>query len=146
MTDNPLPEDLLVSYFDRLRKLAFSQHPLEDSAVTMPQLTLLDLIASSPGCSMQELAVGLDVTAPTVSVSVRRLELEGLLEREPDPDDGRAVKLFLTVEGRALCQQARDFRREKMRRLLDGLSEEEGLVLLTLLERAISSAENAVSE
>ena len=144
MPEMPLPEDQLVNLFDRLRKLAFNQHPLEGSAVTMPQLTLLDLIAASPGCNMHDIATGLDVTAPTVSVSVRRLERAGLLERQPDPRDKRAVQLFLTAEGQVLWQQARDFRREKMRRLLDGLSENEGLMLLALLERAISKAENEI--
>jgi len=65
-------EDQLVDLFDRLRKLAFNQHPLEDSAVTMPQLTLLDRIAASPGCGIQDIAVDLGLTAPTISVGVRR--------------------------------------------------------------------------
>jgi DNA-binding MarR family transcriptional regulator len=135
------PEDRLVDLFDRLRKLAFSQHPLEDSSVTMPQLTLLDWIAASPGCGVQDIAAGLGLTAPTVSVSVRRLEKAGFLERQPDPQDGRAVRLFTTAHGQALCERARAFRQDKMRCLLKGLTAEEGSTLLTLLGRAISAAE-----
>ena len=135
------PEDRLVNLFDRLRKLAFNQHPLENSTVTMPQLTLLDWIDGSPGCGIQDMAFGLELTAPTVSVGVRRLEQAGLLERRPDPQDGRAVQLFLSTQGQALCQQARAFRRDKMRRLLEGLTAEESATLIMLLERAISAAE-----
>ena len=142
MPHTPSPEDQLVDLFDRLRKLAFNRHPLEDSAVTMPQLTLLDWVAASPGCGIQDIAAGLNLTAPTVSVGVRRLEKTGLLERQPDPQDGRAVRLFPTAQGQALCERARTFRRDKMRRLLRGLTAEEGSTLLTLLERAISVAEN----
>ena len=130
----------LLDLFDRLRRLAFSQHPLQDSGVTMPQLALLDWVAASPGCGVQEIADGLGLTAPTVSVGVRRLEKAGLLERQPDPQDGRAIQLFLTTQGQALCQRARAFRRDKMQRLLKGLTPEESATLLTLLERAISAA------
>ncbi len=142
MTDeSPMAEDWLLGLFERMRKLALGQHPLEGSGVTMPQLTLLDGIATSPGCSIQDIADGLGLTPPTVSVGVRRLEAAGLLERRPDPQDGRAIQLFLTAQGQALHERARAFRREKMRRLLTGLTPEERVTLLTLLERAINAAE-----
>ena len=134
-------EDHLLDVFDRLRKLAFGQHPLQDSGVTMPQLTLLDWVAAAPGCGVHEIADGLGLTAPTISVGVRRLEKAGLLERQPDPQDGRAIQLFLTAQGQALYRWARAFRRDKMQRLLKGLTPEDQMTLLTLLEQAASSAE-----
>jgi len=136
-----LTEDSLLGLFDRLRKLAFGQNPLQDSGVTMPQLTLLDSVAASPGCSIHAIVDELGLTAPTVSVGVRRLENAGLLERQPDPEDGRAIQLFLTTQGQELCRQARAFRRDKMRLLLKELTAEESTALVTLLERAISAAE-----
>ena len=134
-------EDQLLDLLNRLRKLTLTQHPLQDTGVTMPQLTLLDWVATTPGCSVQEIANGLGLTAPTVSVSVRRLERAGLMTRQPDPMDRRAVRLFLTPQGQALQQQAWAFRQEKMRRLLAGLTPEECTTLLALLERAITTAE-----
>ncbi len=138
-------EERLLALFGRLRQLALDQNPLEDSGVTMPQLALLDWVAASPGCGIQEIADGLGVTAPTASVGVRRLEGAGLLERRPDPHDGRAVRLFLTPRGRVLQEQAHAFRREKMSRILAGLTAEEVETLLTLLERAIRAAEAQAS-
>jgi len=142
MTKVSLPaEDHLLALFGRLRRLAFGQHPLQDSGVTMPQLTLLEWVEASPGCHIQAIADGLGLTAATVSVGVRRLENAGLLERQPDPQDGRAVQLLPTTQGKALCQQALAFRRDKMERLLKGFTPEERTTLLTLLEQAITSAE-----
>ena len=138
--------DQLLSLFDRLRKLAFGQHPLQDSVVTMPQLTLLDWVAESPGSGIQDIADGLDLTAPTVSVGVRRLEAAGLLERRPDPKDGRAIQTFLTALGQTLHERACAFRREKTQRLLTGLTATEGSMLLALLEKAINAAEEAAGE
>lgn len=134
-------EDRLLRLFERLRKLALNQHPMGDSGVTGPQLALLDWIAASPGCGVREIATGLGLTAPTVSVGVRRLEATGLLERRPDPRDGRAIQLFLTAQGQSLHERARAFRWEKMRRLLTGLTPEERVMLLTLLEKAITASE-----
>lgn len=133
--------DRLLKLFERLRKLAFGQHPLQDSGATMPQLALLDWVVGSSGCGIQEVASGLGLTAPTISVGVRRLEAAGLLERRPDPQDGRAIQLFVTAQGQTLHEQARAFRREKMQRLLAGLTEEEGAALLALLEKSINAAE-----
>ena len=147
MTDVSLPaEDRLMALFERLRKLGLDQNPLEDAGVTMPQLALLDWIAASSGCGIQETAAGLGLTAPSVSVGVHRLEAAGLLERRPDPQDGRAIQLFLTAQGQALHQRARAFRREKMRRLLTVLTPEDRATLLALLEQAISSAEEEIGE
>ena len=142
MSETPkAAEDQLLDLLNRLRKLTFAQHPLQDTGVTMPQLALLDWLAAAPGCSVQEIANGLGLTAPTVSVSVRRLEKAGLLKRQPDPQDKRALQLFLTPQGQALQERAWAFRREKTRRLLAGLSPDERTMLLALLERAIATAE-----
>ncbi len=136
-----LAEDRFLDLLNRLRRLGPGQPPLEDVRVTPAQLILLDWIATSPGCSVREIAAGLGLTPPTVSVGVRRLEEAGLLERQPDPQDRRAVRLSVTARGEALHRRAQDFRRRKVRRLLAGLTAEERETLLDLLERAISTAE-----
>jgi DNA-binding MarR family transcriptional regulator len=135
-------EDRLLNLFDRLRQLAFDQHPLSAQGISMPQLTLLAWIAAAPGSGIQEAAAGLGLTAPTVSVGVRRLEESGLLERTPDPQDGRSIRLYVTGQGQALHEQIQGFRRQKMRRLLTGLTPDEQITLLGLLEKAVTAAEN----
>lgn len=140
--DAPSMDERLIGLFDRLRQTAFDQHPLNTKGVSMPQLTLLSWIAASPGSGIQDVADGLGLTAPTVSVGVRRLEEAGLLERMPDPQDGRSIQLFLTGQGQALVEQIQSFRRQKMQRLLGGLTPDERITLLDLLERAVTAAES----
>ena len=104
-------------------------------------LTALTYAAANPGCGIQAMAVGLKLATPTISVSVRQLEKAGFLTRQPHPDDGRAVQLFLTPAGQNLHQRTLEFRRQKVGRLLDNLTIPERTTLLELLERAISAAE-----
>jgi len=124
----------------RLRKLGLDTQPL-DAAVSPAQMSLLDWIAASPGCGVQDIAEGLGLTPPTVSVGVRRMEEAGLLERKPNPLDGRSVQFNLTPQGQSLQQQIQASHQQKFRRLLAGLTPQEQEVLLQLLERAIRAAE-----
>lgn len=136
-------EERLLKLLLRLRKLGPGRLPFEDIPVTPPQSLLLDWVAGASGCGIQEMAAGLGLTAPTVSVGVRRLEEAGLLEREPDPKDRRSIRLFLTAQGQTLHQRARALRWQKVQRLLAGLTPQERETLLDLLERAINVAEES---
>jgi DNA-binding MarR family transcriptional regulator len=129
--ESVLVEERLLKLLPRLRKLGPGCLPFEDIPVTPPQSLLLDWVAGAPGCGIQEMAAGLGLTAPTVSVGVRRLEEAGLLEREPNPRDRRSLRLFLTAQG------------QKVQRLLAGLTPQERETLLDLLERAINVAEES---
>jgi len=141
--ESVLVEERLLKLLLRLRKLGPGRLPFEDVPVTPPQSLLLDWVAGAPGCGIQEMAAGLGLTAPTVSVGVRRLEDAGLMEREPDPKDRRSIRLFLTAQGQTLHQRARGLRWQKIQRLLAGLTPQERETLLDLLERAINVAEES---
>jgi DNA-binding MarR family transcriptional regulator len=136
----PSTSERLLGLFSRLLKLALDEHPLQDSGITTPQLTLLDWVAACPGCSVREIADGLDLTPPTVSVGVRRLEKVGLLERRADPTDKRSLRIFATDQGQAVHERALEFRLGKMRQLLSGLTEAEAAALMVLMEKAIDAA------
>ncbi len=134
-------EDRLIALLHRLRLLGAESPPIDDLQVSPAQLMLLSWIAAHPGCHVQDVATGLGLTPPTVSVGLRRLEQMGLLRREPDPRDKRALRLFLTSKGERLYQQVQTFHRAKARQFLAGLTPEEQETLLTLWERALQAAE-----
>ena len=70
---------------------------------------------------------------------MRRLESAELLQREPDPQNGRAYLFTLTPMGSALYHKALTYRRKKMLAILSGLSQDEVAKLLLLLGNAISA-------
>lgn len=83
-----------------------------------------------PGITQRELAVGMDISPASVTISIKRLEAAGLVRREKH---GRQMHLYLTREGEAMdtaCARGRDFMIEH---LYEGLTEEELSTLYTLL-------------
>ncbi len=105
-----------------------------EANISASQLAFIIFSASNPGCGIQAMASGLKLSKPTVSIGVNQLEDAGFLNRQPDPQDGRAVRLFLTPKGQKLHQRTYEFRCRKFERLL------------TLLERAIQTVENEEQE
>lgn len=147
MSESLSTEVRFMRLLRRLRRVGPEQEPpFEAVGITSAQLALLEWAASHPGCSMQDMADGLGLTPPTVSVGVRRLEEVGVLERHPDPKDGRAWQLELTAAGTALWARVQRYRGEKTRRLLGGLAPEEQQTLLALLERALDGAEKDLQQ
>jgi len=130
----------------RLRRLG-SDAPADKVAPISPsQRALLEYVDSSPGCGVKEIAGKLKLSPATVSISVRQLEKEAWLRRQPHPDDKRAIQLFIAPKGEAILEQSQAFYCQKFEQILSGLTIEERETLLTLLERAISAAEGCATQ
>ncbi|MFF2653737.1 MarR family winged helix-turn-helix transcriptional regulator [Streptomyces sp. NPDC058045] len=74
-------------------------------------LSVLDTLAVGGPRRLTSLAKTEQISQPGLTQLVTRLENEGLLERRPDPADGRAVLIHLTENGRKIRQdrqQSRD--------------------------------------
>ncbi len=131
-----------LQLMNRLRRLGTGTAPPKEANISPSLLALIEYTASNPGCGVQAMAGGLKLSTPTVSIGVRQLEELGFITRQPDPQDGRAVHLFLTPTGQELHQSTHEFRCQKFEQLLTSLTPQERTNLLDLLERAIGAAEN----
>ena len=141
--DNNLEEmaQRFLKLSSRLRRLGPGVPQQEHVATSPSHLALIEYAASNPDCGVQEMAEALQLSTPTVSISARQLEKGGLIARKPNPEDGRAVQLFLTPKGEDVHQRAHSFHRQKFEKLLSGLNPEERELLISLLERALNAAE-----
>jgi DNA-binding MarR family transcriptional regulator len=142
--DNNLQETAkrFIKLASRLRRLGPGTSLPEDAATSPSHLAMIEYTATNPGCGIQEMAEALKLSTPTVSISVRQLEQNALFTRQPHPDDGRAVQLFLTQKGKETYLRAQTFHHQKFEKLLSGLTPEEREMLVSLLEQAINTAEN----
>jgi DNA-binding MarR family transcriptional regulator len=134
------PENRMHELLKRMSKLPMMKPPSE-SPLSMPQVTMLNWVARSPGCGVREIAQGLHVTPPTVSVGVRRLIKDGWIEQKKDPKDRRARPLFLTEKGQAFADVIQEHRTRTIKLFLSGLTTCEQEQLISLLDRAISALE-----
>jgi len=69
-----------------------------------------------------ELARIVGIEQPTMAVTLRRMERDGLIERSPDPDHGRRTRVRLTQKGRKLSQVMRSAADEVEQVAAKGLS------------------------
>lgn len=142
-TQNDSPAEIKISeLMKRVRRLGLDSLALEGGEVSPAQLALVDWIAANPGCGIQDLADGLSLASPTVSISVKKMETKGIVERKNHPMDARSIQLFLTDYGNEIHTRFQTFHRKKFQQLLSGLSDREQKTLIDLLERALGSAES----
>lgn len=132
----------LLNLMDRMRQVGPQTAPPREANISVSQLALISFSATNPGCGVRDMAEGLKLSKASVSVSVTQLEEAGFLTRKPDPQDGRAIQLYLTPKGQELHQRTYEFRCQKFERLLNYLTPSERSTLNTLLEKAVNQAEN----
>ena len=134
------PENRMLDLLKRMSRLPVMKPPSE-SPLSMSQVAMLNWVARSPGSGVREIAQGLCVTPPTISVGVRKLIKDGWLEQREDPQDRRARPLFLTEKGHAFVEIIQQHRTQTIKLFLSGLSNYEQEQLISLLDRAISALE-----
>ena len=68
---------------------------------------MLDVVAKAEGSSQRELADGVRIMGATMTRHLDRLEEAGLIMRSRDPNDRRAVLVYLTPTGRNTHERLR---------------------------------------
>lgn len=97
---------------DFMRALWALDHALQSASkrmeatrgVTAPQRLVVRIVGRFPGISAGEVADILHLHPSTLTGVLKRLGDRGLLERRPDPADGRRALLDLTSRGRKMDQ------------------------------------------
>jgi DNA-binding MarR family transcriptional regulator len=89
--------------------------------------------------TMGELSRALSRPLSTVSRIISMLEEYGYVQRLPDSDDGRVVRVALTDVGRQLYEAMRSHEARSAQIILDCLTVEERIILLTLLGKVAAN-------
>ncbi len=100
---------------------------------TTGQARLLRILSKRQRCTMQELADGLDVAAPTATAMVKRLLTQGFVERVRDEQDWRVVWISPTERGLRAVTLYDQYRRANLQQRLAHLSGEERAQLRSAL-------------
>lgn len=123
----------------RLRRRILSAAETED--ITLGQASALAHLPGSPGVTASELAAAEGVRHQSMTSTIAALAALGLVQRRPDPHDGRRQLVSLTDEGHRRVEEGRQLRGEWLTgRLQERCTEDERqlvIAAMSVLERLI---------
>jgi len=143
MSDYPVPDAGLLAlagdFREALRHSIYLVRRLDaDGELSAAQLSTLKMLldtadetsgggvsgyATAGGVRVGEIARNLGVKVPSATEQIIKLERAGLVRREADPADSRAVRVKLTREGHAAVESANERRNAVMAGILGALSD-----------------------
>ncbi|MDP3738114.1 MAG: MarR family transcriptional regulator [Hyphomonadaceae bacterium] len=97
----------------------------QETGISPPRLSALSVLVFAGPQSLASLAAAEGVKPPTMSKLIAELEAASLVQKSPDPEDGRGLIISATTKGRKIMLQGRDRRLALLRERLDGLSQRE---------------------
>ncbi len=103
--------------------------------ITPEQWAVLIRLWERDGQTQGELSQATFRDAPTMSRIVDSMERQGILERRADTDDGRARRIHLTRNGRALKKKLVPLVEDIVGRMVDGIDERALLTTRSSLRR-----------
>jgi DNA-binding MarR family transcriptional regulator len=92
-------------------------------------LSVLHTLARTGPLRLTDLLKTEQLKQPALTSLVAKLEQDGLIQRRPDPRDGRAMLLSLTRQGREIVRSRHANRVAKLSQLVAQLTDEEREVL-----------------
>ncbi|HVA61661.1 MAG TPA: MarR family transcriptional regulator [Mycobacteriales bacterium] len=114
-----------------------------EGELTLPETSALARLDRAGQATPSALAKAEQISPQSMGATLGALEARGLVERRPDPEDGRRAVMSLTDVGRQALRNGRNARTEHLARALAAgftLSElQQLLVVAPLLERLAQS-------
>lgn len=99
------------------------------------EFSVLSLISHNSGITSRQLCATLSIQPPNLVGLINQLQKRELITRRPHPNDGRAMGLHLTPEGRKLVKQAENTASEIEESATAQLSAIERQTLMRLLKK-----------
>ncbi len=108
------------------------------------QFAQLLALYDSDGQSASGLSRAVGIEPGTMTQTLRRMERDGLVERRPDPRDGRASRIHLTARARDLEAELKAAAAQVNQVVLAGIGRSPARDLLEALATSITNAEAAL--
>jgi DNA-binding MarR family transcriptional regulator len=131
----------LVSSFKRLHHVLKQNifQSLDKDLKPGPFLVMMHLLRENRehegGVRVSQIAISVGLTVPGVTQIINALEKDGLVTRETDRNDRRAVLIHLNNEGKKLMEPALIRSNDLFAGLIDHLGEDDSQELLRLINK-----------
>lgn len=108
--------------------------------LTMKEFAVLEVLLHKGPLPVGEVGERVLLTSGSMTYVLDKLEADGLVQRQADPDDGRVQQVTLTDAGRTLINEVFPEHARRLQSLMDALSTPEKETLFRLLHRLRNSA------
>ncbi|MBQ7336488.1 MAG: MarR family transcriptional regulator [Clostridia bacterium] len=126
---------MLVNEIARLFSARMRAYELEGAMSQDSARLMMRVLSREDGISQLQLTQRTHLKAPTVSVTLKRMEDEGLVRREQDAMDLRKTRVYLTERGKEHNRKVLERLHGLDADMMEGFSLEETELLRKLLER-----------
>lgn len=110
---------------------------LSNDRLSLSEMHMLESIGKKSGADMTitEIAQDLEITLPSVTAMIKRLEKKGYVTKDRSTEDARRVRIVLSAEGRRAEIVHRYFHRKMVRSITADLNVMERSALMSGLEK-----------
>ncbi|MGV8952850.1 MAG: MarR family winged helix-turn-helix transcriptional regulator [Cypionkella sp.] len=112
---------------------------MADLGLTTPKMRALAVLSVVEGPLIRELAVLTVVEQSTLSRALDQLDADGLVRRESDSTDSRAVRVFLTDLGRTSFETLWPHMAAAQARMFRGMPQEERRAFVATLQKMLAN-------
>ena len=110
---------------------------LKPLGIAPAQFPILIELWNKDGLSQQELVERADLKQATIANTLARMERDGLITREPNPEDARSRLIMLTEHARALQSSSTEIAKAINQESLADLSADEQKLFLEMAQKII---------
>ncbi|MGN0625073.1 MAG: MarR family winged helix-turn-helix transcriptional regulator [Oscillospiraceae bacterium] len=95
--------------------------------LSIKEMHLLEAVGKGDeqGRTVSEIADAMNITRPTATVAINKLEKRGYLEKQPDDADGRTVRVTLTRSGKRIDHFHRRYHYNMVTKISESLTDAE---------------------
>ena len=134
----------MTNWAARLFARAIDQR-LKEIGVSSGQLPVFFALADGKSLTQKHLARTAEIEQPTMAATLSRMERDGLIERRPDPADGRSSLVSLSPAARRKAELVLEAVNDINAAALEPLGEAERAALLDNLGRIVAALERKLS-
>src|SRR4051794_12164233 len=135
------PEEAVIGLLMQAGRRLRTRHP--EDQVDPSTFPLAKQLMCHDAMRLSDLASAVELDASTVSRQVKQLEDKGIVERTPDPADGRASLIGITSHGQQVIHDGMRRRFERIRSVLEPWDEDDRVQLQHLLTRLAADLREA---
>lgn len=132
----------------RIKKLnilhrIYTQRAAAENGLFFGQLPVLEYVSDHDRCTQTEIAENLQVSAPSIAISIKRMEKNGLLKKVRCANDSRTNRISITAKGLKFASKCRITFDAIDARMFSGFTAKECDDLCRYIDRLIANMDTA---